>query len=492
MIPKKIWLPLLICFCLFFTHCVPLVPPPQITDQGIFQLEELLLEEPKNPDMRFDLANAYFREFQLSQHPDFLDNVILQTKEALKQRLNFGRASGLLGLALIFKGIIIKQEELVNDGLEFYAAAFDIDPQLSEDVNYPPYEYIKANIPLWEGKSSKEVRENIYTNLKNAIRAKPLFAPSHGLLAELFLQDKNHELALHEYQEAARINPEDPSYHMGIGLIYLYFFESRKDRFFQDHLDAAIKEIKEVIRLEPGNIQAHTKLGRLFGHKGLPDLQLYEAKEALRLVNEQAKTIPPNLRRGEKDLYGATPLRIVAIGTHESIGNYYASQGKYHKAIMEYKKALHIEPRYVWAHVGMGFTYLLRGKYDKASQQLKKYLYSNHPNHLYINLWYYHCLLGENQDGRAKRFLQRLHFFNPENNWQQALLDYHLDKITRKELLKQAISTRDRTEAYYYIGMEDYFRDNREQARSNFNKATNENNYLLYEYTAAKAFMNRL
>ena len=59
------------------------------------------------------------------------------------------------------------------------------------------------------------------------------------------------------------------------------------------------------------------------------------------------------------------------------MGNAYARMNLYNQAIVEYKKALEIDPDYSQAHFNLGFIYHKQGRFDEAAKEYEKVLILN-------------------------------------------------------------------------------------------------------------------
>ena len=89
-----------------------------------------------------------------------------------------------------------------------------------------------------------------------------------------------HDEAIKEFREVLRINPSFTRAHHNLGILF-------KDK---DLFDEAIKEYKEALRIAPGIAEAHYNLGILLKGKGLRDEAAKEFNEALhRLILEMPR-----------------------------------------------------------------------------------------------------------------------------------------------------------------------------------------------------------
>lgn len=142
---------------------------------------------------------------------------------------------------------------------------------------------MEARIYLVKSEWDKKYIDEAIIKLKETTQIWPEFVDAHALLSEIYYKQGQRELAIGELKDATRLKPENPRYHRILGYLYKEKVHSEQNCYDEEAIGNGISGYKEVIRLTPQDAEAHSSIGWLYIHKGLYDLALFEAKEALRL-----------------------------------------------------------------------------------------------------------------------------------------------------------------------------------------------------------------
>jgi len=97
----------------------------------------------------------------------------------------------------------------------------------------------------------------------------------------------------------------------------------------------------DTVRKSPDSAQAHTSLGNAYASQGQWDKAIGEFQMALRLDPDSAEF-------------------------HNNLGTAYASQGRLDMAVAEFQTALRLKPDWAEVHNNLGFAYKLQGRLDEA------------------------------------------------------------------------------------------------------------------------------
>jgi serine/threonine-protein kinase len=186
-------------------------------------------------------------------------------------------------------------------------------------------------------------REGIDLGLRHAKRAleiDPNFALAWASVAECHLlralrgMAPYDETAAESATAAKRALELDPS--LGDAHASLGFIE-----FYTGHVRAGIDRIRKAIELSPGHAMAHTILARALIGLERHDEALAEAQQAAAL----------------------DPLAILNQNT---VGDAYYFAREYEKAVLVYRLALEIDPRFDGSHSDLGRALEALGRFDEA------------------------------------------------------------------------------------------------------------------------------
>lgn len=171
----------------------------------------------------------------------------------------------------------------------------------SEAMNH----YNKANNYIRRGEIDKAIVE-----LKKAIEIDPDYADAHYNLGFLY------------HYKAAQKNNTKPglTFTDVAGQTYI-----KKWKFGHEELDLAIKELKEVVRLQPNAADAHFKLGLVYDNKGDYEKAIFEYQKAI--------SFDPTGLDGQD---ARTNISLI----------YYFVQERRNDAIKELKEVLKINPNH--------------------------------------------------------------------------------------------------------------------------------------------------
>jgi adenylate cyclase len=229
-------------------------------------------------------------------------------------------------------------------------------------------------------------RFNIESNImgkrlaEEAIALDPEFARGYYCLASTHMMDvyfgltkspnESLEKAVELTQKAISLDPNDSRYYGQLGHLY----NMKRD------YDKAIAEGEKAVALDPGGADAHAWLGMTLNSADRP-------KEAIPLF-EKAIRLNPN---------GPTWYFL-------NFGHSYRLTGQYQEAITQYKRALHIAPNNIMAHVGLAATYIFWGRDEEARAEAAEVLRLN-PK---FSLESYAKTIAYKSQGKLDRYIEAL------------------------------------------------------------------------------------
>ena len=169
-----------------------------------------------------------------------------------------------------------------------------------------------------------------------AVALRPRFGSAHLLLATVCLNLGKWDETFHELREALRLQPGDPTIYNCLGLALAAHGEP----------DEAVGAFREAIRLLPQYGLARANLGELLRNQGKLDEAVAAYREAIRVAPDSASV-------------------------HERLGLCLATQRKLDEAVAEYREAIRIAPQFALAHANLAATLRQRGDYDGAKAEFR-------------------------------------------------------------------------------------------------------------------------
>jgi tetratricopeptide (TPR) repeat protein len=204
-----------------------------------------------------------------------------------------------------------------------------------------------------------------------AVALRPKSPGAHNNLGAA-LTDRGHlDEAIAEYREALRLNKNYGAAHANLGLAL-----RQKGR-----VDEAIAECQEAIRLQKDSPAAHNNLGAALVDKGRLDEAIAEYREALRLQKSCAEAhnnlglaLPQKGQVDEAIAEGREAVRLKEdyAAAHNNLGAALADRGRLDEAIAEYHKALRLQKAFPLAHDNLGNALFHKGQLDEAIAQLRE------------------------------------------------------------------------------------------------------------------------
>jgi type IV pilus biogenesis/stability protein PilW len=233
----------------------------------------------------------------------------------------------------------------------------------------------------------------------------PQTRPLKGIeLGTALLDEGKLDQAIHELQEAVRVNADSAEAHYTLG-----FALGKKGQ-----VDEAIRQFQEAIRLKPDEAGAHNNLGIALGRKGQTDEAIRQFQEAIRLKLDYAEAYY-NLglalgMKGQTDeairqYQKAIRLKPDYPEACYNLATALGTKGQMDQAMSQYQEAIRLKPDYAEAHYNLGLSLGKKGQADEAIRQLQEAIrlkpdYAEAHNNLGI------LLVGKGQMDEAIRQLQ--------------------------------------------------------------------------------------
>jgi tetratricopeptide (TPR) repeat protein len=427
-------------------------------------LKEEVKQHPDDPRKHMALAEIYVEKYKKEEVMTYLDEGINESREAVRLSPENDDYHAFLGVALEIKGTNTHDEKLLDEALEEYKEALRIKPE-----KYQPVQFLEARIYLVKSEWDKKYIDEAIIKLKETTQIRPEFVDAHALLSEIYYKQGQRELAIGELKDATRLKPENPRYHRILGYLYKEKVHSEQNCYDEEAIENGIREYKEVIRLTPQDAEAHSSIGWLYIHKGLYDLALFEAKEALRL-NKSAKN-------------------------HYWLGHAHLYKGNYEEARKEFEEALKLKPDYAEAYLYLASTYFFQNRFEDSIPVFKKYFELIDPSKVsntYAILHYYLALKFTGKQNEAEMLLQDYAKGFKGKEWESNLISYYQGRLAETDLISRAKNRCDNCDAFYYVGLQYLLNGDKPKAKEYFQKTVETKVYCFYEYVGAQAMLDQL
>jgi adenylate cyclase len=188
---------------------------------------------------------------------------------------------------------------------------------------------------------------------EEAVSLDPEFGGAYSVLGSAYMMDvflglskspkESLEKAVELAQKGISLDPKDSRHYALLG----YLYTMKRD------YDKAIAEGEKAVALDPGGADVHAWLGSSLNYADKP-------KEAIPLFEKAIRLNP-----------------FAPTWYFFNFGNSYRLTGQYEEAITQYKKALHIAPNNILAHLNLAGTYSLLGRDEEARAEAEEILKLN-------------------------------------------------------------------------------------------------------------------
>lgn len=224
----------------------------------------------------------------------------------------------------------------------------------------------------WQVLATSESLDGLYEpavrHLREAARADPKSPAVRIQLAAALIRDTDPDAAIRTLRESLKLAPRNSQLHAMLAAVL-----ARQDR------EQALEEYQAAIRLAPPNPELYESLGVLLHAGGRIDAAIAAFQEAARL--------DPQNSRVQSELAGAQEAKTQAIADAARLrtaaesartdGNVYyrlglaeARSGDYDAAARALNRAIELDPQSGPPHVSLAIVYYIRGAYANASAEI--------------------------------------------------------------------------------------------------------------------------
>ena len=211
-----------------------------------------------------------------------------------------------------------------------------------------------------------EEEDPTISSLVRKAKADPADASVQFELGRAYHDYRLYDVALLHYQNALRLEPENPVYYEHAG------------RLCRDglYLDSGLDWVKKALELNPGFVEAWNTLGTIYDRQGDSDkaqsayLQALALNASLDYIHNnlcssylQSGRIEQAIRYGER----ATELNPTMLVAHNNLGLAYGMSGQLDRSLEEFKHS----GDEATARNNLGLILLKRGEISEAMEQFK-------------------------------------------------------------------------------------------------------------------------
>jgi tetratricopeptide (TPR) repeat protein len=296
------------------------------------------------------------------------------------------------------------------------------------------------------------------------------------------------DLAIADYTQALRIAPTSVNTLYNRGLSYTY----------KTQYDLAIADYSQALQLDPNYTNAYFGRGYAYQNQGRYDLAIGDYTEAIR-IDPNDTDVYNNRGRvyrymGQPDLAIADYSLALRIDPNSTVaytgrGNVYQDQGQTDLAIADYTQALRVNPNLTIAYADRGAALLSVGRFADAGQDFAQAV-SLDPAGAYAVLWLHVTRMRAGVDDTAELAGNAAHL-DPAR-WPGPVLDFYSGKTNAAQMLAIAAKSDQLCEAQFYLAEWQLAHQQGDLARTGFQQAARTCPMGYLEHGTAQAELRRL
>ncbi|RJO64629.1 MAG: tetratricopeptide repeat protein [Candidatus Omnitrophota bacterium] len=238
-------------------------------------------------------------------------------------------------------------------------------------------------------------------------------ALSHYIMAGVFENEGDLELATKEYKKAIRIDRNNPSFHFNLGMNYLK----------KNDVASAVQELNTTARLDPEAVEPHALLSAIY----YSDNKIEDANRELEIALERASVREPK-----------------NISIYKTLGMMYLQQKRFKEAEKTYRSILALAPDDNEAHFYLGSVYSELGNNAGAIEELKQALQLKADYHEALNFLGYLYVEQNTNLQEAERLIKKAVELQPDNGaYIDSLGWLYFKKGRAKDALKELERAKD-------------------------------------------------
>jgi predicted Zn-dependent protease len=322
---------------------------------AIEPLERAAFENPDNPTLQGELADAYYEIYRTSRDPIFEELSIAQYRKFLALRPGHDGAMLALYTLQYAKLLRVPRPDLLRALREIFGS---ISADARDGVMPPStMQAVSLLLAVEKGGSIDIDRESFRTLLKNGIRESPRFGETYFMLARSYNINHEYDAEIAVLRQAMFMLPDHPEARKKLATALDDRLDGMECYVTDPHLlDDTIQAWQNALAVRPEDAEIHRELLFAYELKGQFALQLFEARTLYKLTNS-----------AEDRLLLADSL--VSAGYLDAAVEMYEAIRKRSSALTSLKR-------------NIGTAYFYRRKPDAAARHLAAYLRES-PDHVY-------------------------------------------------------------------------------------------------------------
>jgi serine/threonine protein kinase/Flp pilus assembly protein TadD len=231
---------------------------------------------------------------------------------------------------------------------------------------------------------------------------------------EQYQNPENIDHAIHEFEEALKVDEKYAPAYAGLGRAYaIGFLQQNRGK---DWLEKSRKNCSQALTVGPQLAEAHSCMGKVYFATGQYESAVEQFNRSLDLNHDSDETLGDladahqrlgNPAAAESAYRKAISLRPNYWGAYSALGTFYYNQARYKDAAEIFRRVTELAPDNYRGYSNLGGIYLLQGRYSDAVEALQKSIHLRPTGGSYGNL------------GATYFYMQR--FEDAANSLQQAV-----------------------------------------------------------------------
>ncbi|GGY61963.1 hypothetical protein GCM10011613_01770 [Cellvibrio zantedeschiae] len=419
----------------------------------VSQLIQTAQQDPSNSEPLYSLGYLHMQNGIRSKNPQEIQLAETYLTEVIKQFP--GNSAVLKALYNIHYDNILRGRD--ETAFEKAKVVFMQLPESSHaDINPPSLAKFGALIVQQE-KDRQPNRQALREVLLDAIHESPTTDIPYIQLARLYREDRYFALAIATLKSGAENISNSAELYQAIADTYTKRADVNGCSYeHTTDIRKAGKYYQLAMPLNPENQALHFALSQSFFDQNLKQLGLNEAKIALDI-------------KASKESISLNAQNLSSLGYHN-------------EALALLQQA--VGQGYSLSDVGYHEIYMNKGDWKNAAAGFSNYVKSREKFSVYDLIK--SDLIAQQAQLQPWPISKKVSVNTP---WEQALFNYWGARMSADDLKKQAHTSCEKTEYYFYTGYKDLIGGNKTLANTKFTAAINQNTYRFIERPLARYFL---